>query len=70
MAQRSGEPVGSVVGVVSISASFPSGASPVPGVRLLCGRNGSSVATDETVREVAVRLVAGGALREVASQER
>jgi hypothetical protein len=33
-------------------------------------RNGASVAEDETVREIAVRRVAGGALREVASQER
>jgi hypothetical protein len=32
--------------------------------------DGSSVAGDETVREVAVRRVAGGALREIASQER
>jgi hypothetical protein len=33
-------------------------------------RDGASVAEDETVREIAVRRVAGGALREVASQER
>jgi hypothetical protein len=32
--------------------------------------NGSSVAEDETVCEVAVRLSAAGALREVGSQER
>ena len=32
--------------------------------------DGSSVASDETVREVAVQALVGGALREVASQER
>jgi hypothetical protein len=33
-------------------------------------RGGSSVARGETVREVAVRCLADGALREIASQER
>jgi hypothetical protein len=37
---------------------------------VLSRENGSSVARDETVREVAAAQLAGGALREVASQER
>jgi len=63
-----GERVDSTLDVDCMSATFrvqdAVGASGV-----LMG-NGSSVAEDETVREVAVRQVAGGALREVASQER
>jgi hypothetical protein len=39
-------------------------------VALLYEKDGSFVAGDETVREIAVRRAAGGALREVASQER
>ena len=68
MTPGTGGPAGSIVGWVCMSATFPS-ADHQSRVRTLW-EDGSSVAGDETVREVAVRRVADGALREVASQER
>jgi hypothetical protein len=50
--------------------NLPEHGSPVAASDSSIRRNGSSVAKDETVREIAVRRVAGGALREVPSQER
>src|SRR5215216_7657339 len=65
-----GEPVGSLVGLVCISATFRARIA-ARGVRLPYRRNGSSVARDETVRgDRRSACRPGGALREIASQER
>jgi hypothetical protein len=49
---------------------LPERGSPVSASDCVVWGNGASVAEDETVREIAVPRVAGGALREIASQER
>jgi hypothetical protein len=65
-----GEPFGSLVGMICMSTTFPS-AGRARGLRLLASElNGSSVAGTKLSVEIAVRCVPGGALREVASQER
>ena len=69
MTPGTGEPVGSIVGCVCMSATFPSAGHLLRRPTARYG-DGCSVAGDDAVREVAVRRLAGGALREVASQKR
>jgi hypothetical protein len=51
-------------------ADLPEHGSPIAASDCSVERNGSFVAKDETVREIAVRRAAGGALRVFASQKR
>jgi hypothetical protein len=69
MTPGTAEPVGSMVGSIGMSATFPNAdhLSRRPTARWW---DGCSVAGDDAVREVAGRRVAGGALPEVASQKR
>jgi hypothetical protein len=51
-------------------ADLPEHGSPIAASDRSVERNGSFVAKDEPVREIAVRHAAGGALRVFASQKR
>jgi hypothetical protein len=66
-APRSG---GSTARLLCMVGDLPERGSPVSASDCVVWGNGASVAEDETVREIAVPRVAGGALREIASQER
>ena len=61
---------GSIERLLCMVADLPEQRIAVAASDCSIGRNGSSVARDETVREIAVRRAAGGALREIASQKR
>jgi hypothetical protein len=63
-----GEPVGSIVGLICMSATFPARIADRGSDRSITGRLFRS--WGGAVREVAERRVADGALREVASQKR
>jgi hypothetical protein len=64
-----GEPAGSIMGLVCMAANLPERRTPVAASHRSI-EGGSSVAGDDAVREFAARRMAGGAPREVASQKR
>jgi hypothetical protein len=70
LALGAAEARGSIEWLLCMIADLPEHGSPIAASDCSVERNGSFVAKDETVREIAVRRAAGGALRVFASQKR